>query len=193
MRVKAIKLINQSFKDAKDIKVGMAKPGSDGKVTAKRVIDLVPHMQAASMKFMTVVNDDLSAIEENIPASSFTADKTVAQLNKDPKVKKETKEYRTNYNQSNGQAIIEYQEKTEKKMALYRYDTVIPAGKNTIQASYSDNKPKAKELREVVQLSHVRNYGYLKQNVKANDEFILQLDRNNAKIYYSPLYAKLVL
>ena len=41
-RDEAIKLIQASFDKAKDLKVGMSKPGSNGTVTAKKVYDVRP-------------------------------------------------------------------------------------------------------------------------------------------------------
>ena len=150
MRVKAIKQIKKTFEDAKSLKVGMVKPGTDGKVTATRVLSLFPNFPAAPTKAILVSNTDISAIEENIPISSFTASKSASQVNQNEQVKKELKAYRKAYNQSNGQIIVPFNEKNEKKLALYRFDYSKPVAKETLSAAYADNKPKAKQLKEAI-------------------------------------------
>jgi predicted ATPase len=69
-RIKAIQQINDTFEKVKAIKVGMAKPGSNGRVTAKRVHSFIPHFQSLPLKVIQVVNDDVAALEENLPIKS---------------------------------------------------------------------------------------------------------------------------
>ncbi len=47
--------------------MGIEKPGSNGKVVAKKVYDIFPKFEAASLKTMQVTNDDAHFIEENMP------------------------------------------------------------------------------------------------------------------------------
>lgn len=49
------------------MKLGIEKPGSNGKVVAKKVYDIFPKFEAASLKTMQVTNDDAHFIEENMP------------------------------------------------------------------------------------------------------------------------------
>ncbi len=51
----------------KEIKEGMVKPGSNGKITARNVLNIVPSFQAMPLKLLYVINDDMNAIEENMP------------------------------------------------------------------------------------------------------------------------------
>ena len=63
----AIKQVEATFEKIKSMNVGMVKPGTDGRVTAKKVHAFIPHFQALPLKVMQVVNDDVGALEENIP------------------------------------------------------------------------------------------------------------------------------
>jgi hypothetical protein len=45
----------------------MVKPGSDGKVVAKKVHTLIPNFSALSLNMMTLYNEDVGALEENLP------------------------------------------------------------------------------------------------------------------------------
>jgi hypothetical protein len=45
----------------------MEKPGSYGKVTAKKVYDIYPKFEALPLKIMQVVNDDSNFLNENLP------------------------------------------------------------------------------------------------------------------------------
>ena len=66
-RDEAVKLIQATFDKAKDLKVGMAKPGSNGTVTAKRVFVVKPMLQALPYKLYHVINDDQGILEDNMP------------------------------------------------------------------------------------------------------------------------------
>ena len=66
-KLQAVEQINNTFKKARDIKVGMSKPGSGGKVTAAQVLDIFPSFQAMPHKILHVINDDQAVLEENLP------------------------------------------------------------------------------------------------------------------------------
>jgi hypothetical protein len=45
------------------------KPGSNGKIVAKRVFEVGPLLNAIPHKVIHVINDDCQAVDENIPVS----------------------------------------------------------------------------------------------------------------------------
>lgn len=47
--------------------MGIEKPGSHGKVTAKNVFDIFPKFEALPLKIMQVANDDAHYMNENLP------------------------------------------------------------------------------------------------------------------------------
>ena len=47
--------------------MGIEKPGSYGKVTAKNVYDIFPKFETLPQKIMQVTNDDAHFMNENLP------------------------------------------------------------------------------------------------------------------------------
>lgn len=45
----------------------MVKPGSNGKITAAKVFNIMPSFQSLPLKILHVINDDANAIEEDMP------------------------------------------------------------------------------------------------------------------------------
>ena len=45
----------------------MVKPGTNGKVTAAKVFNIMPSFQSLPLKILHVINDDAKAIEEDMP------------------------------------------------------------------------------------------------------------------------------
>ena len=97
-KVKGVEQIKTTFDKVKSIKVGMEKPGSTLK--AMKVFDIMPNFQALPQQILHVLNEDIGAIEENLDAD---ADKK-------------------QFYQNNGQLMMHYQDRNDKKFALYRKD-----------------------------------------------------------------------
>jgi hypothetical protein len=70
MKVKGIKLINDSFKKVKEIKVGTVKPDSHGRLRAAKVFDIVPSFSAMPQQVLHVLNEDMAEVESNLPIIS---------------------------------------------------------------------------------------------------------------------------
>ena len=70
MKVKGIKLINESFKKIKEIKVGTVKPDSHGRLRAAKVFDIVPSFSAMPQQVLHVLNEDMAEVESNLPIIS---------------------------------------------------------------------------------------------------------------------------
>ena len=56
------------------IQEGMVKPGTNGKVTAAKVFNIMPSFESIPLKILHVINDDLQAIEEDMPIFDDGAD-----------------------------------------------------------------------------------------------------------------------
>ena len=69
-RLQGIKLINESFIKVKDIKVGMEKPDSHGRLRAAKVFDIVPSFSAMPQQILHVLNEDMAEVESNLPIVS---------------------------------------------------------------------------------------------------------------------------
>ena len=113
-RALAIKLIEDSFKNSKSIKVGMSKPGKPG-VVAKNVLPILPSFQAMSHKVLQVTNDECGALwEEKLEGID---DRAAVQRN---------------CNLGNGQLLVNQREDVhdEKKFLLCRLDTEASMPKN---------------------------------------------------------------
>jgi len=48
----------------------MEKPDSNGRVKAMKVFDIMPSFQALPHQILHVLNEDIGALDENLPANS---------------------------------------------------------------------------------------------------------------------------
>ena len=67
---KGIEQIKNTFETVKKIKVDMVKPDSKGHVKAMKVFDIMPSFQALPHQILHVLNEDIGALDENLPAKS---------------------------------------------------------------------------------------------------------------------------
>jgi hypothetical protein len=70
-KLDGVKQIEKTFDKVKNIKVGMTKPDSNGKVVAKKVYDLKPMFSALAHKVLHVLTDDGGALTENLPVAEY--------------------------------------------------------------------------------------------------------------------------
>ena len=116
----------------------MEKPGSTLK--AMKVFDIVPSFQALPHQILHVLNEDIGALDENLDAA---ADKKL-------------------FHHNNGQLMLHFQDRTDKKFALYRFDhekeLSDELAKITLGKRVASNSPY--DLNQALQFEHVRNYCY---------------------------------
>ena len=80
----------------------MDKPDSNGRVKAMKVFDIMPSFQALPHQILHVLNEDIGALDENLPAKSDL-------------IKKQ-------FHLNNGQLLLHFSDQGDKKFALYRFD-----------------------------------------------------------------------
>ena len=101
----------------------MAKPGSNGTITAKKVFSFNPSLLTLPHKILHVINDDSNAMEDKMPVRE---EQGLSQ-SVNPNVLK----LKNRYHENNGQILVNFidTQDNEKKLALYRYDdkSKIPA------------------------------------------------------------------
>lgn len=54
----------------KEIKVGIEKPDSHGRLKAAKVFDIVPAFTAMPQQILHVLNEDMAEVESNLPIIS---------------------------------------------------------------------------------------------------------------------------
>lgn len=135
----AVKLIENSFKNSKSIKVGMSKPGKTG-VVAKNVMPIMPSFLAMSHKVLQVTNDECAALWEE-KLEGITDRQAV--------------ERRCNL--GNGQLLVNQREDVhaEKKFMLCRLNSHQKMSKNLKQELGTE-----KSALEAHQFESIRNYAY---------------------------------
>ena len=89
---------------------------------------------------------------------------------------------------------LDHEGKSEKKLALYRYDCEnknkdIQLGKR----SHDEMIKMGSHVGQAIQLEHVRNFGFSQQEVSAKNEFIFQIDRVKQKAFFSQIDNKIAL
>jgi hypothetical protein len=80
----------------------MEKPDSKGRIKAMKVFDIMPSFQALPHQILHVLNEDIGALDENLPAKS-------------DQLKKQ-------FHLNNGQLMLHFADQGDKKFALYRFD-----------------------------------------------------------------------
>ena len=158
----AIRLIQATFDKAKDLKAGMSKPGSNGTVTAKRVYDVRPMLQAIPYRLFHVINDDQSILTDNLPIKT----QSFSQMTDDGQKEVLKAKYQSNL----GQVLVSFDDKfnqddkgnAEKKKALYKWDH--QEGLDTEVGKTLLGK-RANGQRDATQFEHIRDYAMsLKKN-----------------------------
>lgn len=75
---------------------------------------------------------------------------------------------------------------------MYRYDH-----HDKVTSEFTDvclgDQPANSSIKEVLQLEHVRNYGFSMHSIDSKDEYILEIDHANNKVRYIPIDVKLAL
>lgn len=178
-RVAGIKQIQDTFDKAKTIQVGMTKPGSHGKVTAKRVFEVQPLLTALPHKIIHVINDDSAALTENLTPG--TTKEEIAKLKK-------------LHGSNNGQILVNYLDQldNDKKFALYRWDAEQTLPEDVAKVTLG-KRAAPDGLNSTTQLEHVRNYCFSQHQNDSRDEYVLHIDPATKTATYMPISTKLAL
>jgi hypothetical protein len=133
----------------------MDKPDSNGRVKAMKVFDIMPSFQALPHQILHVLNEDIGALDENLPTNSELL--------------------KSHFHLNNGQLLLHYSDQGDKKFALYRFDheKELPEdlAKVTLGKRVATKRPY--DLDQAIQYEHVRNYGYSQIPNETKDEFII--------------------
>lgn len=83
--------------------------------------------QAINQKVLSVMNEDQSALTENLPIKNIQ-NIAFSQLQDDDPVRQEVQNRIYKINSNNGQALVKYLDQLdqEEKLALYRWDHQVP-------------------------------------------------------------------
>ena len=185
----AIDLINNTFEKAKNIKVGMQKPGKSN-VYAKKVYDIYPQFDAIPHKVRHVMNDDKAGLHEKFPIIGASKVYQMSQSNENDAVKDQMEAMKEQYKQNNGQILLGFADKSDKtKVALYKVNhrekmpeelAVTTLGKRTADQ-------RVKDLEEATQFEFVREYSFTQQQLPAKNEYVIKLDNVRQHMTFLPI------
>jgi hypothetical protein len=143
-RIEGIKQIESTFKRVKQITCGMTKPGSNGKVTAKRVMNIMPMFNAVPQKIVHVINDDDATLTHNLTLeNNLKTEQGFSQVSNTEPGKQEFEQIKKKIGMNNGQLLVNFVDTLEndKKFALYRYDASKPFDEEMARITLGKRKP----------------------------------------------------
>lgn len=195
-RLLAVKLINNSFEQAKTIKVGMQKPGKSN-VYAKKVYNIFPQFDAIPHKVLHVMNDDKTGLHEKFPIPGASKSNQLSQSKMNDEIKDKIDAMKESYKRNNGQVLLSFTDKSEdqKKFALYKlnHKEKLPSDlAHTILGKRSADQ-RIKDLEEATQYEFVRDYNYTQQQLNAKNEYVIKLDNVRSQMTFLPIKNRIAL
>lgn len=160
-RLMAIDLINKTFDKAKEIHVGMQKPGKSN-VYAKKVYNIFPQFDALPHRVLHVMNDDKAGMYEKFPIINASKMNQMSQSNEFDEVKDQIEAMKDRYKKNNGQMLVNFVDKVddEKKLALYKFNHQEKMPSDLVQATLGKRGVTDRDLEVATHYEFVRDYGF---------------------------------